>query len=217
MEEIIHNKKAFISDMDGVIYHGNRLLPGAKEFVDWLKEKDKRFLFLTNSSKYSPRELQQKLAHLGIQVEEEHFYTSALATASFLKNQCPNGTAYVIGEAGITNALYDVGFSMNEVNPDYVVVGEIVLLVDPEVHHKGGARVAFPLELFLRVLSYYPRLYEVAHGIREIRVDDHVIRVYLVSAIQFDAFNRFPFDDQLLDGGTLVDFCALFVDDLLHG
>ncbi len=117
-------KKAFICDMDGVVYHGNHLLPGVAEFVDWLKDNGKRFVFLTNSSERSPRELQQKMGRLGIKLEGEHFYTSALATAAFLQSQCPGGTAYVIGEAGLTNALYDVGFAMNDVNPDYVVVGE---------------------------------------------------------------------------------------------
>lgn len=116
--------KAFIIDMDGVIYHGNRLLRGAAELVAWLKKSDKRFLFLTNSSERSPAELSQKLSRLGIEVEAEHFYTSALATASFLASQRPHGTAYVIGEPGLTNALYDSGYSMNNVNPDYVVIGE---------------------------------------------------------------------------------------------
>ena len=110
--------------MDGVIYHGNHLLPGAQAFVEWLKKESKKFLFLTNSSEKSPRELKEKLDRLGIQVEATHFYTSALATASFLASQRPNGSAYVIGEAGLINALYEAGFSMNEINPDYVVVGE---------------------------------------------------------------------------------------------
>ena len=80
----LQDKKAFISDMDGVIYHGNNLLPGAIEFINWLKENDKKYLFLTNSSERSPRELSQKLARLGVDVDETHFYTSALSTASFL-------------------------------------------------------------------------------------------------------------------------------------
>jgi len=116
--------KAFISDMDGVIYHGNRLLPDVPEFVEWLKTENKKFLFLTNSSAKTPRELQQKMARLGIDIGEEHFYTSALATAAFLSSQLPNGSAFVIGDAGIVNALYSVGYSMNDVNPDYVIVSE---------------------------------------------------------------------------------------------
>jgi len=122
--EKIRSKKAFISDMDGVIYHGNKLLPGAKEFVDWLVSENKSFLFLTNSSERSPRELQEKLSRLGIQVDENCFYTSALSTATFLASQKPNGSAYIIGEAGLINAMYNVGYTMNEINPDYVIVGE---------------------------------------------------------------------------------------------
>ncbi|MDD3411952.1 MAG: HAD-IIA family hydrolase [Eubacteriales bacterium] len=117
-------KKGFLCDMDGVIYHGDRLLPGAARFVDFLKAEGKRFLFLTNSSERAPRELQQKLARLGIEVDESHFYTSALSTAAFLSSQCPGGSAYVIGEPGLVGALYDAGFTMNEVSPDYVVLGE---------------------------------------------------------------------------------------------
>ena len=110
--------------MDGVIYHGNQLLKGASELVKWLEKNDKSFLFLTNSSERSPLELSQKLARLGIEVDPNHFYTSALATASFLGTQCPGGSVYVIGEPGLIQALYDQGFTMNNVNPDYVVIGE---------------------------------------------------------------------------------------------
>ncbi len=121
---LIRAKGAFIIDMDGVIYHGNRLLKGAAEFVAWLQKNEKKFLFLTNSSERSPVELSQKLARLGIQVGPEHFYTSALATAAFLASQRPGGSAFAIGEPGLINALYAVGYTMNNVNPDYVVVGE---------------------------------------------------------------------------------------------
>jgi NagD protein len=123
MQEL-RSKRAFICDMDGVIYHGDRLLPGVPEFLRWLEAQGKQFLFLTNSSERSPRELSQKLRRLGLEVTEDHFYTSALATASFLASQQPRGSAYVIGDAGLTNALYDAGFTMNNVDPDYVVVGE---------------------------------------------------------------------------------------------
>ncbi len=122
--ENLRNKKSFICDMDGVIYHGNRLIPRVKEFVEWLEKSGKNFLFLTNSSERSPKELAQKLARMGLKVGEEHFYTSALATASYLKSQCPDGSVYVIGEPGLTNALYEAGFAMNDINPDYVVFGE---------------------------------------------------------------------------------------------
>ena len=122
--EILRNKQGYISDMDGVIYHGNCILPGVKDFVDWLYKEDKPFLFLTNSSERSPRELRQKLSRMGLDVDESHFYTSALATAKFLAEQAPGCSAYVIGAPGLVNALYDVGITMNDVNPDYVVVGE---------------------------------------------------------------------------------------------
>ena len=120
----LRSKTGYLCDMDGVIYHGNLLLDGAAQFVHWLEENQKKYIFLTNSSERSPRELQEKLGRLGLHVGEEHFYTSALATAAFLKSQCPSGSAYVIGEAGLVGALYNAGFSMNDVNPDYVVVGE---------------------------------------------------------------------------------------------
>ena len=122
--EKIKGKAGFIIDMDGVIYHGNRLLPGVTDFVAWLEESAKKYLFLTNSSERTPKELHEKLKRLGINAGEEHFYTSALATASFLSNQKPNGSAYIIGDAGLIHALYSVGYSVNNVNPDYVVVGD---------------------------------------------------------------------------------------------
>ncbi|KAJ3144195.1 hypothetical protein HK101_002773 [Irineochytrium annulatum] len=123
--EAIRAKKAFISDMDGVIYHGNILLPGVKEFVAWLQREKKDFLFLTNNSAPTPKELSQKLARLGLDIDEKHFFTSAISTAKFLKSQKPQGgTCYVIGEAGLTYALYEAGFTMSSESPDYVVVGE---------------------------------------------------------------------------------------------
>lgn len=119
-----NTKKGFICDMDGVLYHGNRLLPGASEFIEWLQQNKKEYLFLTNNSGYTPKELQRKLHRLGIDVPEEHFYTSALATAAFIKSQAPDASAFVLGEAGLLNALYDADIVMNDVNPDYVIVGE---------------------------------------------------------------------------------------------
>lgn len=125
MRTLDFNKiKGFICDMDGVIYQGNKILPGVREFINWLQEENKEFLFLTNNSCYTPRELQQKLARMGLDVSEDHFYTSALATATFLKEQAPDCSVYAVGEAGLFNALYDKGIIMNDVNPDYVVVGE---------------------------------------------------------------------------------------------
>lgn len=119
-----NTKRGFICDMDGVIYHGNRILPGAAEFIQWLLDEKKEYLFLTNNSGYTPKELNHKLARMGLDVPEEHFYTSALATAAFLQEQAPGCSAFVIGEAGLLNALYNAGITMNDVNPDYVVVGE---------------------------------------------------------------------------------------------
>ena len=117
-------KRAFICDMDGVIYHGDRLLDGVPSFVQWLQAEGKQFIFLTNSSERAPRELQQKLMRMGLDVGDDHFYTSALATASFLRHQSPGCSVYVIGEPGLVGALYDSGMTMNDVSPDYVVFGE---------------------------------------------------------------------------------------------
>ena len=122
--EILRSKKGFICDMDGVMYHGNKLLPGVKEFVDWLYREEKNFLFLTNSSERSPKELQIKLARMGLEVDESHLYTSALATAKFISSQAPGCSAYVIGGAGLVTALHDAGITMNDVDPDYVIIGE---------------------------------------------------------------------------------------------
>jgi len=119
-----NEKKGFICDMDGVLYHGSQVLPGTVEFIQWLERGKKEYLFLTNNSGYTPRELRMRLGRMGLDVSEDHFYTSALATAAFLKEQAPGCSVYVIGEAGLVNALYDAGCTMNDVNPDYVVVGE---------------------------------------------------------------------------------------------
>ena len=124
MMKRILEKKGFISDMDGVIYHGNKLLPGVSEFVEWMIAHDKKFVFLTNSPEKTPQELSMKLARMGLNVSPDHFYTSALATAEFLHTQMPGCTAYVIGEAALSKALYDHQIYMNDVNPDYVVIGE---------------------------------------------------------------------------------------------
>ncbi len=123
--EALRSKKGFICDMDGVIYHGNQILPGVKEFVDWLYKENKKFLFLTNNSGKTPLELSQKLKNMGLEVDESHFYTSALATAKFLSKQSPNCKVYVIGEPGLYSALYNEGITISETDPDYVVVGEV--------------------------------------------------------------------------------------------
>ena len=123
MERII-GKAGFICDMDGVIYHGNKILDGVAEFVNWMIENDKKFVFLTNSPEKTPHELSMKLERMGLYVSADHFYTSAMATAEFLYSQAPGCTAYVIGEAALAKAMYDQKIYMNDVNPDYVVLGE---------------------------------------------------------------------------------------------
>ena len=123
MKEILE-KQGFICDMDGVIYHGNRILDGVREFVNYLIENDKKFVFLTNSPERTPHELSMKLERMGLSVSADHFYTSAMATAEFLSRQSPGCTAYVIGEAALSKALYDHKIYMNDINPEYVVVGE---------------------------------------------------------------------------------------------
>ncbi len=123
MHEVL-NKKGFICDMDGVIYHGNQIIDGVKEFVNWMVENDKKFVFLTNSPEKTPHELSMKLNRMGLDVSPKHFYTSAMATAEFLSAQKPGCTAYVIGEAALTKAMYDRKIYMNDINPDYVVLGE---------------------------------------------------------------------------------------------
>jgi NagD protein len=120
----LREKKAFLCDMDGVIYHGNKILDGVKDFVNWMLENNKKFVFLTNSAERTPHELSLKLERMGLNVSADHFYTSAMATAEFLSTQKPNCTAYIIGEAALAKALYDRGIYMNDVDPDYVVVGE---------------------------------------------------------------------------------------------
>ena len=144
--ELLRSKKGFLCDMDGVIYKGNQLLPGVKEFVDWLYQENKEFLFLTNSSGKTPRELQQKLGRMGLEVDESHFYTSALATANFLSHQSPGCSAYVIGEPGLFNALHDANITFNDVDPDYVVIGETInynygLICKAMNHVMNGAKL----------------------------------------------------------------------------
>lgn len=117
--------KAFILDMDGVIYTGRQLIPGAKEFVDKLKQGDYKFLFLTNNSYLLPLQLKERLYNMGIDVSEDYFYTSAMATASFLKVQRPSGcSAYVIGGKGVVDELEKAGVEITSQKPDYVVVAE---------------------------------------------------------------------------------------------
>ncbi|MEX2568958.1 MAG: HAD-IIA family hydrolase [Cyclobacteriaceae bacterium] len=114
----------FLIDMDGVIYRGGELIPGAKEFIQKLIREDYPFLFLTNNSQRNCRDVVAKLSRMGINVEEHHVFTCAIATARYLASQKPKGTAYVIGEGGLLTALHQNGYSIVDVEPDYVVIGE---------------------------------------------------------------------------------------------
>lgn len=116
--------RSWLIDMDGVLVHEEHPIEGAERFLATLAEQGAPFLVLTNNSIYTPRDLSARLARGGLQVPESSIWTSALATASFLDVQRPGGTAYVVGEAGLTTALYDVGYTQTEQDPDYVVLGE---------------------------------------------------------------------------------------------
>ncbi|GAA0452883.1 MULTISPECIES: HAD-IIA family hydrolase [Streptomyces] len=116
--------ESWLTDMDGVLMHEGVPVPGADAFIKRLRESGKPFLVLTNNSIYTPRDLQARLARIGLEVPYESIWTSALATAKFMDSQRPNGTAYVIGEAGLTTALHDIGYILTDHSPDYVVLGE---------------------------------------------------------------------------------------------
>ncbi len=116
--------KGFLIDMDGVIYSGNELIPGADTFIATLKKQNIPFLFLTNNSQRTARDVVNKLAGIGIASEEEDVFTSAMATGWFLARQKPNGSAYVLGEGGLLTSLHENGYSLVTQNPDFVVVGE---------------------------------------------------------------------------------------------
>ncbi len=118
------NITAWLTDMDGVLVHEGHVLPGAAELITKWQDNGTPFLVLTNNSIYTPRDLSARLRAGGLNVPEDRIWTSALATASFLHSQNPNGSAYVIGESGLTQALHDVGYTQTEINPDYVVLGE---------------------------------------------------------------------------------------------
>jgi NagD protein len=116
--------ECWLTDMDGVLVHEGVALPGAADFIDRLVARERRFLVLTNNSIYTPRDLAARLRASGLVVPEESIWTSALATAQFVSDQVPQGSAYVIGEAGLTTALHEAGYVMTDTDPDYVVLGE---------------------------------------------------------------------------------------------
>ncbi len=117
-------RKSFLLDMDGVLVRGRTPIPGAQEFLERLTQTETPFLILTNNPMYTPRDLKHRLAAEGLEVPEESLFTSAMATAHFLAQQRPGGTAYVIGEVGLTAALQRVGYVLTSARPDYVVLGD---------------------------------------------------------------------------------------------
>jgi NagD protein len=116
--------ESWLTDMDGVLVHEGQPVPGAPEFIGRLRDSGKPFLILTNNSIYTARDLQARLSRMGFEVPESAIWTSALATGQFLHDQRPEGSAYVIGEAGLTTALHSVGYILTDHKPDYVVLGE---------------------------------------------------------------------------------------------
>ncbi len=116
--------KGFLIDQDGVIYVENQMIPGADKFIKQLQKQDIPFTFMTNNSQRTPLDAVRKLAKMGIHVEEANVYTSAMATAHFMGQQFPNGTAYVLGEGGLISSLHENGFTLVQNDPDFVVVGE---------------------------------------------------------------------------------------------
>jgi NagD protein len=117
-------KHGYLIDMDGVLYRGHELIPGSDYFIKQLRARDVPFLLLTNNSQRTRRDVAAKIARLGIEVGEEHIFTSAMATARFLAQQKPGGTAFVIGEGGLLTALHENGYTVVDHEPDYVVIGE---------------------------------------------------------------------------------------------
>ena len=116
--------KHFITDMDGVLVKGKQMIPGADRFIARLQELRREYLVLTNNSLYTPRDLAHRLHSIGLEIPIERLFTSAMATASFLQSQRPEGTAFVIGESGLTQAIHDVDYVITDIDPDYVVLGE---------------------------------------------------------------------------------------------
>lgn len=116
--------KSYILDMDGVLVSGRTMIPGADGFIKRLEKRSARYLVLTNNPIYTPGDLAHRLHTIGLDIPAERIFTSARATARFLKGQRPNGTAFVVGESGLTTAIHDAGYVITDTNPDYVVLGE---------------------------------------------------------------------------------------------
>lgn len=117
-------KSNYLIDMDGVLISGDRIIPGAASFIDRLNKGKHKYLVLTNNPIYTPKDLAHNLQKMGIKIPPELIFTSAMATAQFLEKQRPNGTAFVIGESGLTSAMHEAGYIITEHDPDYVVLGE---------------------------------------------------------------------------------------------
>ena len=115
---------SFITDMDGVLVKGKELIPGADTFIRNLEESGREYLVLTNNSLYTQRDLAHRLRQLGLEIPAERIFTSAMATAMFLQSQRPDGTAFILGETGLTQAVHDVGYVITDIEPTYVVLGE---------------------------------------------------------------------------------------------
>jgi NagD protein len=145
----------FLIDMDGVMYRGHQLIPGADRFIHELLERQIPFLFLTNNSQRTRRDVAVRLRRMGISVTEDHIFTCAMATARFLAQQKPNGTAYVIGEGGLLQALHHNGYSVVDHDPDYVVVGE------------GRAFNCEQIDAAVRMVFAGAKLTHIAHHFRE--------------------------------------------------
>lgn len=120
MEEITN----YVIDMDGVLVQGNRLIPGADEFIQRLKQRGYKYLILTNNSLYTPSDLSHRFSSIGLDIPEQCIFTSAMATALFLQKQHPNGKAFVVGESGLTVAIHQAGYILTDIDPEYVVLGE---------------------------------------------------------------------------------------------
>jgi NagD protein len=116
--------KNYLMDMDGVLVTGTNIVPGAEKFIARLRERNAKYLVLTNNPRYTPGDLAHRLQWIGLEIPSEHIFTSALATARFLHSQRPGGTAFVIGESGLTDAIHEVGYVITDHNPEYVVLGE---------------------------------------------------------------------------------------------
>jgi NagD protein len=116
--------KSYLVDMDGVLLSGSTIIPGADRFIEQLKARGTEYLVLTNNPIYTPGDLAHRLQTIGLDIPPERIFTSAIATAHFLQSQKPNGTAFVIGESGLTEAIHGVGYVITDQNPDYVVLGE---------------------------------------------------------------------------------------------